>query len=105
MSETEPVPDQGGCICRGDFTPGGELIVTVACPVHHLMPDGCRAGEHEVLCACSNFACDHDCTRMERDDEDGHDEAMVCAQCVSAHAEWGWSESPAASDEEGQSHG
>lgn len=92
-------PDHSGCICKGDFTPDGDRIVTVACPVHHLMPDGCRAGEHEVLCACSNFVCDHDCTRMERDDEDGHDEAMVCADCVSAHKEWGWAESSRESDE------
>jgi hypothetical protein len=56
---------------------------TVGCRVHHLMPDGCVAADHEVLCACGNFRCDdHDCTSMERTDEDGYDITLVCAECV-----------------------
>jgi hypothetical protein len=69
------------CICEGDRWPDGSLIVTVGCRVHHRMPDGCVAADHEVLCeGCSTFVCDHDCMWVE--DPDG--ESLVCTQCREA---------------------
>jgi hypothetical protein len=81
---------QRGCTCRGDRHADGSLIVTVACPVHHLMPDGCVAAEHEIRCACGEFRCDHACTACERTDEDGYDMQYVCGECLPTMLSWGW---------------
>lgn len=84
-----------GCTCSGDRRSDGSRIVTVACPIHHLMPDGCVAGEHEIRCACGNFKCDHDCTAYERTDEDGYDLVHVCGECASWFDGEGWTKADA----------
>lgn len=78
------------CTCKGDRWSDGSRVVTVACPIHHLMPDGCVAAQHEVRCACGEFRCDHACTQYEREDEDGYGLEFVCPECAPILAEAGW---------------
>lgn len=74
------------CICADQLdafgktmsnrTPEGKPIhVTVGCRVHHLMPDGEPAADHEVSCACSNFVDDRNCDTYLDDDGAPH---FVC---------------------------
>jgi hypothetical protein len=64
----------------------------VGCRAHHKMPDGCVAADQEVLCACSNFECEHNTTRMSRWDaeEEYNEEVQVCEPCMPFFMEGGW---------------
>lgn len=78
------------CTCSRGFWPDGERIITVGCPVHHLMPDGHLAAEHEVACeGCREFLCDHECACYDEIDpdlpEDERGEVLLCAEC----GQWG----------------
>lgn len=76
-----------GCSCHVNAR--GERETTVACRVHHIMPDGCIAADHEVACdGCREFVCDHDCAWYDEIDpdvpEDEREESFLCAECGAA---------------------
>ena len=75
-----------GCTCNGGFWSDGSRVVTVGCRVHHLMPDGCVAADHEVRCeGCGQFLCDHECAWYDEIDpdvpEDERGEFLECSEC------------------------
>lgn len=79
------------CTCNGDRWPDGERVVTVGCRVHHLMDDGAPAADHEIRCACGNFADDRKCVLFVSDEEtmahDAGEPFYVCTGCASSYEE------------------
>lgn len=75
---------RGHCTCSGERNIEGGRVVTVGCPVHHVMADGTPAGEVEVRCMCGNFVDGRECVPyIDRDDdpEDIDAQAQVCPRC------------------------
>lgn len=90
LPESQQGRSAAACTCAVEIHDGiPKRITTVACPVHHLMPDGTPAGEVEIRCMCGNFADEREC-RVYRNTEEGCDcgcaDDFVCRPC------WDWAD-------------